>query len=159
MTVAHAGGLYVFEEASPLRYLRAAVNVSRPGYLAPVTEAGLKAEGAQCYVARRAQRRGGEYLAAGFYLLPLGRTFEVAGIVNATPIKGLGFAAFVAAEALGATVLNCFDGYLPALYARQGWRETCRTAFDPKLAPRHWNHARDGRPAVVFMRAPFDHER
>lgn len=55
-------------------------------------------------------------------------------------VKGRGDALVKAAVENGATRLDCFDGYLPALYARHGFRETHREA--------NWT---PGEPDVVFM--------
>lgn len=49
-----------------------------------------------------------------------------------------------------ATKLDAFETITP-LYARYGFYETGRVAFDPQYAPPGWNYARDGRPDVVFM--------
>jgi len=150
VNVEHGAHVYRFEEVSPLRYLRARSTCPRPGYLTPVSQRGLGDEQARRFLAYRKP----EVLACGFWIAPLGRTFEVGGIINGSRVRGLGYAAFLAAEALGATVLNCFDGYLPGLYARAGWIETSRVKFDPKLAPKQWNHERDGAPDLIFMQKP-----
>lgn len=55
-------------------------------------------------------------------------------------VKGRGDALVAAAIENGATNLDCFDGYLPSLYARHGFREVRREA--------NWT---PGGPDVVFM--------
>lgn len=57
--------------------------------------------------------------------------------------RGNGDAILRAAIAAGARRLDCFDGYLPAFYARHGFRETDRT---PNWTP--------GGPDVVYMVRP-----
>jgi len=51
----------------------------------------------------------------------------------------------------GAQTLDCFDGFLPKLYATAGFVATGRIKFVDAYAPTGWNFARDGRPDVVFM--------
>lgn len=55
-------------------------------------------------------------------------------------LKGRGRILVASAVANGATHLDCFDGYLPGLYARHGFTETSREA--------NWT---PGEPDVVFM--------
>ena len=55
--------------------------------------------------------------------------------------KGRGDWLLQGATLLGATHLDCFDGYLPAFYERYGFREVRR---EPNWAP--------GEPDVVYMR-------
>lgn len=55
------------------------------------------------------------------------------------------------AIALGANRLDCFDGFLPAYYARFGFVERDRCRWDDSLAPAGWDYDRWGRPDVVFM--------
>lgn len=146
--IKHNGVTYRFAECGTLRYLRAVLGCSRPQFLAPFTDESLSAQGARCFLAWGPSR---QWLACGFYLTPDG---EVGGLVNATDIKGLGRAAFLAAQALGAKRLNCFDGFLTRLYRAEGWRITHREPFNPSLAPRGWDVGRDGRPDVVTMVNP-----
>ena len=55
-------------------------------------------------------------------------------------VRGSGDALVRTAVAHGAVALDCFDGYLPTLYARHGFRETRREA--------NWT---PGAPDVVYM--------
>ena len=57
--------------------------------------------------------------------------------------RGRGDALVRDAIARGAIRLDCFDGYLPTLYARHGFRETHR---EPNWTP--------GGPDVVYMARP-----
>lgn len=50
----------------------------------------------------------------------------------------------------GARKLDAYDGYLPTLYARHGFRETERLTWDPQYAPEGWEGT-FGTPDVVFM--------
>jgi hypothetical protein len=58
-------------------------------------------------------------------------------------VRGRGDLLVRHAVANGARTLDCFDGYLPTLYARHGFREVRREA--------NWT---DGGPDVVFFRLP-----
>lgn len=58
-------------------------------------------------------------------------------------VKGRGDDLVRAAIALGAVYLDCFDGYLPTLYSRLGFRVDCHTP--------NW---RRGGPDVVYMSLP-----
>lgn len=51
----------------------------------------------------------------------------------------------------GGLKMDCFDGFLPALYCRYGFRPICKLKFNDEYAPDGWNFERDGRPDVVFM--------
>ena len=63
---------------------------------------------------------------------------ELVGVFSS--VKGRGDALMVSAIANGARRLDCFDGYLPELYARHGFRETDRAE--------NWT---PGGPDVVYM--------
>jgi hypothetical protein len=51
----------------------------------------------------------------------------------------------------GGERLDCFDGFLPELYARFGFTPVARLGFNDDFAPEHWNFDRDGRPNIIFM--------
>lgn len=51
----------------------------------------------------------------------------------------------------GGLKMDCFDGFLPSLYCRYGFRPVCKLKFNDEYAPEGWNFERDGRPDVVFM--------
>lgn len=51
----------------------------------------------------------------------------------------------------GGRTLDCYDGFLPDLYAEYGFRETGRIEFNPEYAPDDWNFDDYGQPDVVFM--------
>lgn len=53
---------------------------------------------------------------------------------------------------MGGKTLDCFDGFLPNLYMRAGFKPMARVAFDREYAPKDWNYERDKEPDVVFMR-------
>lgn len=81
---------------------------------------------------------------AAYYLHADGRSgfgvngAELIGLFSSE--RGRGAALVQAAIAAGATHLDCFDGYLPELYARHGFCETRRV---PNWTP--------GGPDVVYM--------
>jgi len=66
------------------------------------------------------------------------RDGELVGVFSTR--KGAGDVIMRDALAAGAVRLDCFDGYLPAFYARHGFRETSR---EPNWTP--------GGPDVVYM--------
>lgn len=65
---------------------------------------------------------------------------DLVNVFNASPIKGLGSIAVQAAIELGATKLDCFDGFLPSYYAQFGFVEYKRE--------KNWTI---GQPDVVYM--------
>ena len=69
---------------------------------------------------------------------------------NRGPV-GAGQAGVVDGIRNGARTLDCYDGYLPKVYARYGYVVTGRVRFDPRFAPPGWPAAKDS-PDVVFMR-------
>lgn len=87
-----------------------------------------------------ASRPGQFYLSidgrSGFAVTDAG---ELCGVFST--VKGRGDTLVRDAVFFGATHLDCFDGYLPTLYARNGFRETHRAA--------NWTA---GQPDVVYMR-------
>ncbi|MDH6462074.1 hypothetical protein M2302_002249 [Micromonospora sp. A200] len=72
---------------------------------------------------------------SGYGITPDG---DVIGVFST--VKGRGDLLVTSAIAAGGVTLDCFDGYLPTLYARHGFRETGRV---PNYTP--------GKPDVVFM--------
>lgn len=62
------------------------------------------------------------------------------------------------AATVGGDHLDCFDTILPTIYARAGFQETGRMAWDDQYTPDGWNHTLfmstkypDGKPDVVMM--------
>ena len=55
---------------------------------------------------------------------------------------------------LGGSKLDCFDGYLPKFYARNGFQETKREPWNDDFAPADWDYETMGRPDIVFMALP-----
>lgn len=90
------------------------------------------------------------YLAAdgqsGFAIKPDG---ELISVVSLAPGRGDGLVA--AAVQQGASRLDCYEPYLPRLYARHGFREVQRYKWDDQYAPPNWDYERNGRPDVVVM--------
>ncbi len=96
-----------------------------------------------------------EYARMRCYLAPDGRSgfaLRDGEIVNLFSYGAPGDGALALRDAVerGADRLDCFDGFLPAFYARHGFRETGRVPWDDQYAPSAWNPA-DGRPDVVYM--------
>lgn len=52
----------------------------------------------------------------------------------------------------GGNRLDCFDGFLPTLYARNGFKPVSKMPFNKKFAPPDWNYKRDGTPDIIFMK-------
>lgn len=67
--------------------------------------------------------------------------------------RGMGAAAVQRALDLGARRLDCYDGFLPAYYARFGFAEVMRVKWDDRYAPADWDYS-NGRPDVVIMAQP-----
>lgn len=65
---------------------------------------------------------------------------ELVGVFS--QVRGRGDGLISSATRRGATYLDCFDGYLPTLYAKHGFYETRREA--------NWGGAH--LPAVVYMK-------
>lgn len=84
-------------------------------------------EGRSCFLS--------EDLLSGFVISEDGELTNVFSLE-----RGRGDALVTAAIDHGASHLDCFDGYLPTLYARHGFVETSREA--------NWT---PGQPDVVFM--------
>jgi hypothetical protein len=101
--------------------------------------AALRALGARCY----SDADGGAF----FYLV--GADLRGLFALPSAP-KGAGRALAASAPYVGARSLDCFAGFLPALYASLGWRETGRAPFDAAQAPASWR-ADLGAPDVIFM--------
>jgi len=115
----------VFREAQD------AVMADRPEQLRLNLAATLPA-GSRCFVG----------VHGGFAITP------DAELVNLFAERGHGDELVAAAVELGAKHLNCFDGYLPVLYARHGFVAKVRVPFDDRYAPAGWTY---GRPGVLYM--------
>lgn len=79
----------------------------------------------------------------------------------AAPARGLAAALMRQAVAEGGRTLDAFDTYLPKVYARCGFVETGRLAWDDKYAPADWDYSafeqwNGGRPDVVLMRHDYE---
>jgi DNA topoisomerase-1 len=51
----------------------------------------------------------------------------------------------------GGRTLDCFDGRLPQIYGRSGFKAVARVKFNDELAPDGWDYEQNGRPDIVFM--------
>jgi hypothetical protein len=86
-----------------------------------------------------------------------GSSIDVGGLVARPGAKGVAAAAMRTADekySQHPQTLDAFDGHLPKIYAKHGFRETGRLPFDPQYAPPQWNEAKHGRPDVVLMARP-----
>lgn len=85
---------------------------------------------------------------AGYGISPSGELVSVFSL----PGAHLGDEIVTDAIARGARWLNCFDGYLPTLYGRFGFKETDRASWNPDFAPQEWSYERFGKPDFLEMR-------
>ena len=65
--------------------------------------------------------------------------------------KGAMHSIMMNALAHGGDRLDCFDGFLPNMYAGHGMIPVSKVKFSREYAPEGWNFERDGEPDVVFM--------
>jgi hypothetical protein len=87
---------------------------------------------------------------AGFAMTPDGNIKYVFKHPN-SPVKGAANSMLATAVQNGGNRLDAFDGVLPDIYGRSGFRAVARLKWNDLHAPAGWNYARDGRPDVVFM--------
>lgn len=85
-------------------------------------------------------------------------TGEIAAIYSTSPHRGVVGALLPLAIARGGTHLECFDTYLPQLYARSGFTKVASIPFDRDFAPDGWDYPAmsrlappDGEPDITFM--------
>lgn len=119
-------------------FIRARDESSRGGYLSPLSEADLK--GAALYLSKDGK--------VGGALQPDG---DMGNLFNNGGPKGAATEVLIGMLADGGKTADCFDGYLPTLYANFGLREVGRMKFNREFAPPNWNYERDGEPDVVFL--------
>lgn len=120
----------MFAQTDTAKYLTAlaAAQAADPRIAGATTPAAdLDTDGARCFLSAD-ENTGYVVKASG----------ELVGVFST--IKGRGDAIVTEAIMNGADALDCFDGYLPAFYARHGFVETARAA--------NWT---PGQPDVVFM--------
>jgi hypothetical protein len=82
----------------------------------------------------------------------LSKDGDMCNLFNNGGPKGAAAEVLLKMMAEGGKTADCFDGYLPHLYAQFGLVESGRMKFNPDYAPKGWNFARDGHPDVVFLR-------
>jgi len=80
---------------------------------------------------------------------------------TAAPARGLAAALMRQAVAAGGRTLDAFDTYLPKVYARCGFVEVGRLAWNDEYAPVDWDYGtfeqwNGGRPDVVLMRHDYE---
>lgn len=88
---------------------------------------------------------------AGFSLTPEGDIVSVFKNPKKTTEKKVTERTLLVALAHGGKTLDCFDGFLPQLYAQHGFKAVCKLKFDREYAPEGWDYERDGEPDVVFF--------
>lgn len=136
----NAGG---YGKANPNAFARARDETLDPAYGAFVTRYSpeeYRAMGATCYVSKTGR--------SGYAVKPDG------DIISLFAAKGSGEGRQAFADAIrnGGTKLDCFDGFLPGLYAQFGFKEYDRWKWDDQYAPPGWNKERFDSPDVVLMR-------
>lgn len=90
------------------------------------------------------------YGAAGCAVTPEGDIISVFKDPNSN-VKGASHHLLLRAIAAGGKTLDCFDGFLPRMYAQYGFIPVVKLKFDREYAPEGWNYERDGEPDVVFF--------
>lgn len=76
---------------------------------------------------------------------------DMGNLFNNGGPKGAGAEVLLKLMNDGGRTADCFDGYLPTLYANFGLVETGRMKFNRDYAPAGWDYERDGEPDVVFL--------
>lgn len=128
-----------FATTTPEKFVAARDNSKRSGFLTQSSAEELK--GSKLYLSEDG-RVGGALAADG---ADMGNLFN-----NGGP-RGAGAEALLQLMRDGGRTADCFDGYLPGLYANFGLVETGRMKFNREYAPAGWNYDRDGEPDVVFL--------
>ncbi len=77
---------------------------------------------------------------------------DLQNVFNNGGPKGAGQTAVIDAIVNGAETLDCFNGHLPRLYAKLGFKAYKALAWDDQYAPPGWDYETLGRPDVIFMR-------
>lgn len=78
---------------------------------------------------------------------------DLGNVFNNGSTKGAGSAAVLSAiETGGAKTLDCYDGFLPALYTQLGFEAVAKIKWNDEYAPPGWDYSKNGRPDVVIMK-------
>lgn len=51
----------------------------------------------------------------------------------------------------GGNRLDCFNGILPIIYSKFGFKPVAKIHFNREFAPHEWNYERDKEPDIIFM--------
>ena len=86
---------------------------------------------------------------AGYMIDPEGDLQNV--FRNPGGVKGAGREAVKQAVEHGAVTLDCYDGFLPGLYTKEGFQVVGRMKWVDEFAPADWDYEAYGRPDVLFM--------
>lgn len=76
---------------------------------------------------------------------------DFGNLFNNGSVKGAGKTAIAEAIENGARTLDCYDGFLPKLYAEYGWEPVAKIKFNDEYAPAGWDYDKLGRPDIVIM--------
>ena len=89
----------------------------------------------------------------GLYGMAIAKDGDIVSVFK-NPVsqeKGIADVIIELAKQKGGKKLDCFDGFLPKLYSKFGFKEKARMSWDDQYAPKNWNYERDGKPDVVMM--------
>ena len=123
------------------QFIAARNATSRPGFLSPLVPEDLKSH--SLFVSND-----------GKVGVAVSKDGDIQNVFNNGGPKGGGVDAVLQAIRNGGKTLDCFDGYLPGLYAQLGFVETGRMKFNREYAPEGWDFEKYGEPDVVFMGLP-----
>ena len=128
---------------TPEEFIAARDASKRSGYLSPLTPDDLK--GAKLYLTHDGKIGG-----------MMTKNGDMGNLFNNGGPKGQAAEVLLQRIHDGGKTSDCFDGYLPTLYANFGLVETGRMKFNKELAPPGWNYERDHTPDVVFLAVSRD---
>jgi hypothetical protein len=124
---------------TPAAFIAARNDSKHAGFLSPLTEAEL--DGSELHLSKDGK--------VGYVITKDG---DFGNLFNNGGPKGAGQTAMIEALESGKVkTADCFNGYLPELYANFGLVATGATKFDDEQAPPGWNHEKDDRPDVIFL--------
>lgn len=93
-------------------------------------------------------------------------TGEISVLYSDSPHRGASRALLPVAVQSGGTHLECFDTFLPQLYARSGFIKVATIPFNNAFAPEGWDYQAmskisppRGEPEIVFMVSSEQHEK
>jgi hypothetical protein len=131
-------GLTYDKTVSPEKFIAARDASDRSGFLSPLAPEDLK--DSKLFLTEDGKIGGA--------LSPDG---DMGNLFNNGGPKGKAAEVLLDMIAAGGTHADCFDGYLPQLYANFGLTETGRMTFNREFAPPNWDYKTYGTPDVVFL--------